>query len=102
MGLWLGRGLTQIYTQFYKFPLLRFDYSPRVLATATIVSYAAAAIASFLAVNKAVSLPPAEGMRPEPPVQFKPTIIERLGLQRFFSPVGRIILRRICWKTLNH
>ena len=94
-GLWLGRGLTQLYTQFYKFPLLRFDYSPRVLATAIIVSYAAAAIGAFMAVNQAVALPPAQGMRPEPPPQFKPTIIERLGLQRFFSPVGRIILRNL-------
>ena len=85
-GLWLGRGLTQLYTQFYKFPLLRYDFSPKVLATAIIVSYSAAAIGAFMAVNKAVSLPPAQGMRPEPPAQFKPTIIERLGLQRFFSP----------------
>ena len=94
-GLWLGRGLTQIYTQFYKFPILRFDYSPKVLVTAAMVSYLAAAIASFMAVSKAVSLPPAQGMRPEPPPQFKPTIVEMLGLQRFFSPVGRIILRNL-------
>lgn len=94
-GLWLGRGLTQLYTQFYKFPLLRFDFSPRVLATAVIVSYAAGAIGAFMAVNKAVTLPPAQGMRPEPPPRFKPTIIERLGLQHFFSPVGRIILRNL-------
>lgn len=100
-GLWLGRGLTQLYTQFYKFPLLRFDFSPKILATAIIVSYAAAAIASVVAVNKAVSLPPAEGMRPEPPPQFKPTIVERLGLQRFFSPAGRIILRNIERKPIQ-
>jgi putative ABC transport system permease protein len=101
VGLWLGRGLTQLYTQFYKFPLLRFDYSPRVLATAIIVSYAAAAIGAFIAVNKAVVLPPAQGMRPEPPAQFKPTIIERWGLQRFFSTAGRIILRNLERKPIQ-
>ncbi|MDJ0651321.1 MAG: FtsX-like permease family protein [Xenococcaceae cyanobacterium MO_188.B19] len=100
-GLWLGRGLTQIYTQLFKFPLLRFDYNPRVLATAIIVSYTAAAIGAFMAVNKAVSLPPAEGMRPEPPAKFKPTIIERLGLQRFFSVGGRIILRNLERKPIQ-
>ncbi len=100
-GLWLGRGLTQIYTQLFKFPLLRFDFSPRVLATAIIVSYSAAAIASFMAVNKAVALPPAQGMRPEPPAEFKPTIVERLGLQRFFSPAGRIILRNLERKPIQ-
>jgi putative ABC transport system permease protein len=101
VGLWLGRGLTQLYTQFYKFPLLRFDYSPRVLATAIIVSYAAAVIGAFIAVNKAVVLPPAQGMRPEPPTQFKPTIIERWGLQRFFSTAGRIILRNLERKPIQ-
>ena len=94
-GLWLGRGLTQIYAQFYRFPLLRFQVESNVLATAIIVSYTAAAIGAFMAVAKAVSLPPAEAMRPEPPAQFRPTIVERLGLQRFFSPAGRIILRNL-------
>ena len=100
-GLWLGRGLTQIYTQFYKFPLLRYDFSANVLATAIIVSYTAAAIGAFMSVNKAVSLPPAQGMRPEPPAEFKPTIVERLGLQRFFSPAGRIILRNLERKPIQ-
>ena len=100
-GLWLGRGLTQIYTQFYKFPLLRFDFSPRVLVTAMIVSYGAAVMASIVAVTKAVALPPAQGMRPEPPAKFKPTIIERLGLQRFFSVGGRIILRNLERKPIQ-
>jgi putative ABC transport system permease protein len=100
-GVWLSRGLTQIYTQFYKFPLLRYDFSPKVLATAIIVSYTAAAIGAFMAVNKAVALPPAQGMRPEPPAKFKPTIIERLGLQRLFSVAGRIILRNLERKPIQ-
>ena len=100
-GLWLGRGLTQIYTQFYRFPLLRFQVDSSVLATAIIVSYTAAAIGAFMAVARAVSLPPAEAMRPEPPAQFRPTIVERLGLQRFFSAGGRIILRNLERKPLQ-
>ncbi|VEP15397.1 ABC-type transport system, involved in lipoprotein release, permease component [Hyella patelloides LEGE 07179] len=101
VGLWLGRGLTQLYTEFFKFPLLRYDFSPRVLAIAIIVSYSAAAIGAFMAVSKAVALPPAQGMRPEPPAKFKPTIIERLGLQRFFSVAGRIILRNLERKPIQ-
>ena len=100
-GLWLGRGLTQIYTQFYKFPLLRFDFSSRVLVIAMIVSYGAAAIASVVAVSKATALAPAQGMRPEPPAKFKPTTIERLGGERFFSVSGRIILRNLERKPIQ-
>ena len=100
-GSWLGIKMTEIYAQFYKFPLLRYDFNPQVLATAIIVSYTAAAIGAFMAVNKAVALPPAEGMRPEPPAQFKPTMVERLGLQRFFSTAGRIILRNLERKPIQ-
>jgi putative ABC transport system permease protein len=34
-------------------------------------------------------------MRPEPPAEFRPTVIEQLGLQQLFSPAGRIILRNV-------
>ncbi len=40
-------------------------------------------------------------MRPEPPAQFRSTAIERLGLQRFLSPVGRIILRNLERKPIQ-
>ena len=100
-GSWLGIKMTEIYTHFYKFPLLRYDFNPQVLTTAIIVSYAAAVIGAFMAVNRAVALPPAEGMRPEPPAQFKPTMVERLGLQRFFSTIGRIILRNLERKPIQ-
>jgi putative ABC transport system permease protein len=100
-GLWLGRGLTQLYTEFYRFPLLRFQINSSVLATAIIVSVTAAVIGAFMAVRKAVSLPPAQAMRPEPPAEFRPTFVERLGLQSFFSPAGRIILRNLERKPIQ-
>jgi putative ABC transport system permease protein len=46
-------------------------------------------------VRQAVELPPAEAMRPEPPAEFRPTFVERMGWQQLFSPVGRIILRNL-------
>jgi putative ABC transport system permease protein len=101
VGLWLGKGMTEIYTEFYRFPLLRFEISSSVLATAILVSLIAAVVGGLIAVRKATSLPPAEGMRPEPPAQFKPTFLERLGLQHWFSPAGRIILRNLERKPIQ-
>jgi putative ABC transport system permease protein len=46
-------------------------------------------------VRRAVALPPAEAMRPEPPPVFRATLVERLGLQRWFSQPTRMILRSI-------
>ncbi|MGK7871941.1 MAG: ABC transporter permease [Xenococcaceae cyanobacterium] len=95
VGLWLGSGLTQVYKDLFRFPLLRYEVGSGLVATAILVSFTAAIIGGLMAVRRAISLPPAEAMRPEPPAQFKPTIIEKFGLEHFFSPAGRIILRNL-------
>ena len=40
-------------------------------------------------------LPPAEAMRPEAPPIYRPTVVERLGLQRLFPQPVRMVLRQI-------
>ncbi|MEO1134028.1 MAG: FtsX-like permease family protein, partial [Cyanobacteria bacterium J06639_1] len=95
LGLWLGSGLTQYYTNFFHFPLLRYEAGRGLILSAIAISAGAATFGAFTALRQAVSLPPAEAMRPEPPAQFRPTLVERLGLQRWFSPASRIILRNL-------
>ncbi len=94
LGIWLGSLITQVYTQYFQFPVLEYRVEPTLLLTAIGVS-GAAAMGTVTAVRQAVSLPPAEAMRPEPPATFRATLLERLGLQRFLSPVGQIILRNL-------
>ncbi len=95
LGAWLGHGLTKMYIAFFRFPTLEFHLSASVLAGATLISSAAGMIGVFGAVRRAVHLPPAEAMRPEPPAQFRETFVERTGLQRFLPQASRIILRQI-------
>jgi putative ABC transport system permease protein len=101
VGIWLGAALTQLYVEFYKFPLLRYQVSPATAIVAILISGSAAIAGAFGSVKTAVSLPPAEAMRPEPPAQFRRTLMERLGLQRWLSPVGRIILRNLERKPIQ-
>ncbi|MBF2021447.1 MAG: FtsX-like permease family protein [Hydrococcus sp. C42_A2020_068] len=101
VGLWLGNGLTRLYAEFFRFPILRYEVGSNLLITAILVSFTAAAIGAIVAVRRAIFLPPAEAMRPESPARFKPTIIERLGLQRLFSPASRIILRNLERKPIQ-
>lgn len=101
LGWRLGWGMTRQYTEFYHFPLLRYQVQPGVLMTALMVSGGAAVLGAFLAVRRAIALPPAEAMRPEPPATFRPTIVERLGLQRWFSAPSRIILRNLERRSLQ-
>lgn len=101
IGLWLGSALTQVYAHFYQFPLLRFEVSSTMLISAIVISGTAAMAGAWVAVRQAVSLPPAEAMRPEAPARFRATLMEQLGLQAFLSPGGRIILRNLERKPIQ-
>jgi putative ABC transport system permease protein len=94
-GLWLGQMLAALYQAFFRFPYLEFQLSPRSLAIGTVVTVAAGLAGTFSALRRAIAMPPAEGMRPEPAPVFRPTVVERLGLQRLFSQPNRMILRNL-------
>jgi putative ABC transport system permease protein len=95
IGLWFGSAVTKNYANFYHFPVLAFEAGADLIVASIGVSLVAAGVGAFVAVRQAVELPPAEAMRPEPPSEFRPTFVERMGLQRLLSPVGRIILRNL-------
>lgn len=95
LGLWVGNELAGIYGRFYRFPELRYVARPVVIALAVLVNAGAATAGAFTAVRRAVALPPAEAMRPPPPARYRPGIIDRLGIQRFFSPASRMVIRHL-------
>jgi putative ABC transport system permease protein len=94
-GAYLGRELTELYTDFFHFPTFDYRLPAWVVLLAAGVSVGAAVLGAVFAVRRAVVLPPAEAMRPEPPGVFRPTVLERLGLQRYFPPSVRMILRNV-------
>jgi len=101
LGLWFGVSVTEEYTRFFNFPLLRYKASMGLVVGAIFISGGSGVFGAISAVKQAVSLPPAEAMRPEPPARFKATLVERLGLQALLSPTTRIILRNIERKPLQ-
>ncbi|MDZ8053727.1 MAG: ABC transporter permease [Aulosira sp. ZfuVER01] len=95
LGLWFGSAITHNYARFFSFPILRYQVGIAAAIGSILISGGAAVIGAFMAVQKAVSLPPAEAMRPEPPAHFRPTIAERLGFRHLLSPTGLIVLRNL-------
>ena len=95
VGAWFGQNLTALYTQFYKFPIFEYTLPWAVVVAAAAISFSAAVVGVQASVRTAVSLPPAEAMRPEPPASYKPTIMERTGLGALLSPAGRMIVRNL-------
>ncbi|HEX8297385.1 MAG TPA: FtsX-like permease family protein [Chthoniobacteraceae bacterium] len=94
-GMWLGVNVVSIYHRFFQFPLLTFHPHWGATGAAFLVSAAAAFAGVIGAVRQAVKLPPAEAMRPEPPAEFKTSLFERIGLQKFASPSFRMALRNL-------
>ncbi len=95
LGLWLGKLINRMYVDFYRFPVLRYEVGPTVVAMAVGVAGAAALLGAWGAVRRALALPPAEAMRPEPPARFRAGILERSGLRRWLSSPLRMILRNV-------
>ncbi|HPD21405.1 MAG TPA: ABC transporter permease [Desulfomonilia bacterium] len=93
LGFWLGVQLGDLYLRYYRFPYLEFVLEPPVMITAAALTIGAALIGVAQAVRRAVKLPPAEAMRPAPPAVYRVTLVERLGIQRFFSQPSRMIMR---------
>ncbi len=94
-GVVLGNRLVHMYHLFFRFPLLEFQLAKSVLVAAVLVCSLAAIVGVWGAVRSAVRLPPAEAMRPEPPANFRPALVERLGLGRVFTTPLRMALRNI-------
>lgn len=94
-GRFMGNGLLTMYELFFRFPSLTFKMDYSALGTALAVSAGASFLGVLSVVWMAVKLPPAEAMRPEPPADFKPSLLERIGLTRGTGPAFRMALRNI-------
>jgi putative ABC transport system permease protein len=96
LGAWFGQGLSSVYMETtFRFPYLDYRLNAGVILVAFGISAVAAVSGTLFSVARAVRLPPAEGMRPEMPEAYRATLVERIGLQRWFSSPTRMILRHV-------
>jgi putative ABC transport system permease protein len=95
IGIWMGNGLARMYQNFFRFPELRFIAGPKLIVWSAVISAAAACIGALSSLFFAITLPPAEAMRPESPPRFREGVVERLGFSRRLSISTRVILRNL-------
>lgn len=95
LGAWLGVLIADVYREFFRFPFMEYRLQSGTLALGALVTVGAGLAGTLTSLRRAVRLPPAEAMRPEPPPVFRATLFERLGLQRWFNQPTRMILRSI-------
>lgn len=102
-GIWLGRALGGLYMEYYRFPELLFRLSPGWVLLVMLLSLLVALLGAWRAIRSAVDLPPAEAMRPESPVRYRRTLLERVPGGRRLSAASRMIVRQIerrPWRSL--
>ncbi|HET7746564.1 MAG TPA: ABC transporter permease, partial [Vicinamibacteria bacterium] len=95
VGAWLGAGMISIYNQWFRFPVLLYRLSGGVALAGVAVSLLTSALGAAFAVRRAVKIPPAEAMRPEPPARYRPSVIERPAFRRALSHATRMVLRNV-------
>ncbi len=94
-GTWLGRGLTELYSQFYSFPFLLFRWDADIYLIAAATSIAAAVVGAARAVFSTLALAPAVAMKaPAPPV-YKQFLGGALSRVRLFSQLTVMGLRHM-------
>jgi putative ABC transport system permease protein len=101
-GVYLGTKLTSVYRDYYHFPKLVYQVSASLIALSVMIALLAAGLGAWNAVRRAMALPPAEAMRPEPPADYRAGMIEHTGLQNLLPASARMILRNLGrhrWKS---
>jgi putative ABC transport system permease protein len=102
-GLYLGTAFVDVYRDYFHFPKLTLVLDAALLLIAVAISLVVASAGALAAVRRAVALPPAEAMRPEPPARFRAGFIERAGFVRWLPSSMRMIVRNLTrkpWKAL--
>jgi putative ABC transport system permease protein len=94
-GAWLGGDMTRMYMQFFRIPDYTYHLPGWLPAGSLAICLLSALVGVLGAVRGAARLPPAEAMRPEPPSNYRASLLERMGLGRFLSPAARMVFRNL-------
>jgi putative ABC transport system permease protein len=95
LGIWMGRALASLYTEYYRFPFLVFEADPRVYALAAAITVLAVGGGAAFAVRRAAALNPATAMTPPPPPDYSKALGARVTDWTLLDQQTRMILRQI-------
>jgi putative ABC transport system permease protein len=94
-GIWLGSDVVSLYYKFFRFPSLPFAVDYTTIGVAVAVGFVSTLSGVSGAVYRAMRLPPAAGMRPQPPASFAPSLLDRAGFYRLMSRSARMAIRNL-------
>lgn len=93
-GIWLGRGLTALHAENYRFPFLIFRPNAALYVFSIALAGGTALAGALGAVRRVLALAPAVAMSPPAPLAYRTLALER-ALFAFLSPPARMALRHL-------
>lgn len=91
----LAANMVELYSTYFSFVDLHVQLNWRSVALAIVTTFAAGLIGTWRAIFKAVSIPPAEAMRPPAPPSFHQSRLNHWVASPGISHAWRIILRNL-------
>ncbi len=93
LGVWVGRGVTALYADFFHLPAFSFALDAELVLTAVSASLLAALLGGLRPVLSVAALPPAEAMLPPAPPTYHRDLLDRLGMYALLPPALRMLAR---------
>jgi putative ABC transport system permease protein len=95
LGGYFGEQLTELYADFFRFPVLSYRLDPATAAAGFAISALAAFAGTSAVVLRVAALAPAEAMRPEAPAAIRRTLLRARALRRRVPATVRMIVRNL-------
>ncbi|MDZ4725603.1 MAG: FtsX-like permease family protein [Leptospira sp.] len=99
LGFYLGKVLTKLYGEYYRFPDLTVVYPIELVFIGLLIGLAFGAIGSFISLSEIVKLDPATAMKPPSPENFRLNLFE-IYLPKISSQ-GKMIFRNLFKKPIR-
>jgi putative ABC transport system permease protein len=100
-GIWAATWMTDLYTNFFRFPDRVYHLSASLVALSVGIGLAAAVVGAVGSVRRVARLPPAQAMRPPAPLRYHRTLFERLGFGRLVGTAPVMVAREITRRPLR-
>ncbi len=100
-GVWLADAMLDLYAGFFRLPMTRGRIDLPVAINAVIASFGAAVLGVGFALYGAITLPPAEAMRPPSPTRYRASPVERFAGLRRLRQTTMMVVREIWRRPLR-
>ncbi|WP_133141325.1 ABC transporter permease [Legionella moravica] len=93
LGAWFGQLMTQLYAEYFRFPIFNYSFSIQAAIIGVFVSLFSAGSGALRSIHQVVNLAPAVAMRPPAPPIYRTLRLEQIGFISRCSASAKMFYR---------